>query len=130
MDLDPPKNPARRDLFQQCYNFLKALTTNHEAAQQKLFPQIGTFSEHMGIRELNADTVREIVADTIREIVRDNARLIATVPESFFRHFISAILTWGRKARWLNFFQVFLEVNGSPFKRNQDVILRLVLEGS
>ena len=120
-DADPPTNVRRRDLFQACYNFLKALSKGNAQAQAKLFPQIGTFSEHMGIRELN-------VADTIREIVRDNGRLIAQVPESFFRHFVQAILTWGRKARWLNFFEVFLEIDGSPFKRNQDLVLRLIME--
>ena len=122
IEADPAKNEQRRDLFQACYDFLTHLCAfGHRRAQEKLFPLMGTFSDHMGIQKLN-------VADTLRAIVRDNAVLCAQVPESFYRHFIYAILTWGRKPRWLSFFEVFLAINGSPAKRNQDIILRLLLE--
>ena len=121
IDADPPVNPQRRDLFQSCYDFLLMLCKNNANAQMKLFPLISVFQDHVGIEKLN-------VADTICEIVRDNPRLISQVPESLFRHFIDAILTWGRKARWLRFFEVFLEVQGSPLKRNQDLLLRMVLD--
>ncbi|KAJ1488130.1 hypothetical protein T484DRAFT_1784348 [Baffinella frigidus] len=120
-DADPPVIPARRDLFQVCYDFLKMLCKGNPQAQKRLFPLIEIFSEHVGIEKLN-------VADTICEIVRDNARLISQVPEALMRHFMTAIHTWGRKARWLRFFEVFLEIGGIPFRRNQDLILRLVME--
>jgi hypothetical protein len=97
---------------QVCFDFILGLCKSNPAAQRKFFPMITIFSEHVGIENLN-------VADTIAEIVRDNAPLIAQVPEVFFRNFIEAIQTFGRKARWLRFFEVFLEINGAPFKRNQ-----------
>ena len=121
-EVDPATNAQRRDLFQACYNFLESLCAHgHTRAQQKLFPFLGVFSDHMGIEKLN-------VADTLREIVRDNVALCAQIPETFYRHFTYCILTWGRKPRWLQFFEVFLSINGNPSKRNQDMILRLLLE--
>jgi hypothetical protein len=120
-DSDPPKDPDQRDLFQACYDLLKHICQRNSEAQKKLFPHIEMFAEHVGVEKLN-------VADTLSEIVRDNTQLIGLVRESLYRHFIVAILTWGRKARWLRFFEVFLEIAGQPCRRNQDIILRLVLE--
>ena len=77
----------------------------------------------MGIEKLN-------VADTISEIFRDNTALCSKATEPFFRQFVVAIKTWGRRARWLSFFQVFIMVHGRPLKRNQDLILRLLMEDS
>lgn len=41
---------------------------------------------------------------------------------------IEGIILWGRKPRWLRFFKVMLEINGAPLKRNQDLVLRLLLQ--
>ena len=79
------------------------------------------FQDNVGIEQLN-------VADTLAEMVRDNTKLISQVPESLIRRFCTAIQTWGRKARWLRIFEVLLFVNGWPFKRNQDLVLRILLE--
>jgi len=75
----------------------------------------------MGVEKLN-------VADTISEIVADNMALCAQTPEDFLRHFIFCLKVWGRRARWLSFFQYFILVRGSPVKRNQDLLLRLLME--
>lgn len=75
----------------------------------------------MGVEQLN-------VADTIVAIMQDNLALCATVSESFLRIFCDAIKMWGRKARWLNFFTVFLVQKGRAMKRNQDLLLRVLLD--
>eukprot|EP00960_Hanusia_phi_P036737 752497-Hanusia_phi.AAC.1 len=111
----------RKKLFQRCYNFLKVLCADHPRAQQKLFPSMSVFLDHVGIENLN-------VSDTLREIVRNNPRLCSQVPEHFFRHFLNSIKKHGRNARWLRFFDVFLFINNSPLKRSQDLILRLIME--
>jgi len=122
IDADPATNIPLRDLFQACYDFLKFLCMHgHTKAQEKLFDCVGMFSNHMGIQGLN-------VADTLQEIVRDNAALCGQVKEDFYRHFVFCIMTYGRKARWLSFFNVFLSIRGNPSRRNQDMILRLLLE--
>jgi hypothetical protein len=101
---------------------VKALASKNARVQKALFPFMQTWaSEHMGIEQLN-------VADTLAELVRDNSRLCSKVPEDFFRVFILAIRDWGRRARWLGFFQIFMVMKGRPLKKNQDLILRLLLD--
>jgi hypothetical protein len=122
IECDSARNIQLRDLFQACYNFLKLLCMHrYTKAQEKLFPLLGMFSGHMGIMNLN-------VADTLQEIVKDNPTLCAMVKEDFYRHFVYCILTYGRKPRWLAFFEVFISIRGNPSRRNQDKILRLLLE--
>jgi hypothetical protein len=94
LEADVAVNIPRRDLFQACYTFLKMLARCNPQAQARLFPYIHLFAEDMGIENLN-------VSDTICEIVRDNVALCAQVSESFFKIFVTAIQTWGRRARWL-----------------------------
>jgi len=122
IEADPALNIERRDLFQACYDFLKHLCAyGHTRAQEKMFKFLMPFSDHMGIQGLN-------VAGVLQEIVRDNPTLCTQVQEAFFRHFIFSILTYGRKPRWLSFFEVFVSIDGNPSKRNQDMLLRLLLE--
>ena len=123
LEADLPLNLDRKDLFQACYTFLKMLARRNQKAQKRLFEHTTLFADHMGIEKLN-------VADTICEIVRDNSPLCAQVSEPYFRRFVNAIKVWGRRARWLLFFQVFIAVKGRPIKRNQDIVLRLLLEDS
>ena len=121
IEADSPTSPVLRDLFQACYTFLKMLVRHNARCQKELFPYIMTFADHIGIERLN-------VADTISEIVRDNGSLCGKVPEGLFKHFVYAISVWGRRSRWLTFFLTFLIIEDRPVKRNQDMILRLLLE--
>jgi len=120
-DSDPARNSAQRELFQHCYDLIGMLCRRNSQAQSKLFEFMPMFQDNVGIEQLN-------VADTLAEMVRDNTKLISQVPESLIRRFCTAIQTWGRKARWLRIFEVLLFVNGWPFKRNQDLVLRILLE--
>jgi len=120
-EADRPGSEMRRDLFQECYTFLKALVRKNARAQKALFPHIKLFAEHMGIEKLN-------VADTIAEIVRDNEKLCSQADRHFLANFVWCIKTWGRRARWLSFFQAFILINGnSPVKSAQDIILKLLI---
>jgi hypothetical protein len=122
LESDTPGSVKLRDLFQDVYTFLKCLTKGNAAAQKRMFQFILQFAEHMGIDKLN-------VSDTILEVVKDNPKLSARVGEQLFSKFINAIKTFGRRARWLNFFQPFMIINGkTAVTRNQDVIFRLLLE--
>lgn len=42
--------------------------------------------------------------------------------------FLMLIVDYGRKARWLRFFEAVLDADGTPIKRNQDIVLSLILE--
>ena len=67
---------------------------------------------------------------SVRVIIIDRTMYSYQVSESFFLLFINSIKIWGRRDRWLTFFQPFIVVHGRPLKRNQDLILRLLLEES
>ena len=122
MDADIACSTRLRDLFQCCYDLLRALAKGNPKVQRALFPHLKTFAEHVGIEKLNA-------ADTMTEVIRDNPRLSSRAGEVFLSKFITAIKTWGRRARWLTFYHAFLLVKGQvPVKRNQDLILRLLLD--
>ena len=64
------------------------------------------------------------------EQVEGNFRLCHHVSEDLISLLISANLKYGRRARWLDALEVFLECNGKAdgLKNNQDLILRLLLE--
>ena len=94
LEADVAVNMPRKDLFQACYTFLKMLARGNPQAQARLFPHIHLFAEDMGVEKLN-------VADTLCAIVQDNLALCSQVSESFFKKFVTAIRTWGRRARWL-----------------------------
>lgn len=72
IEADKAVNVKRRELFQKCYDLLRAFVTGIGRAQQKLFPLIGFFSDHVGIEWLN-------VSDTIAAILQDNAALCTQV---------------------------------------------------
>lgn len=120
-EADKAIDEALRDVFQACYTFLKLLVVKFPKGQETLFGYIDKFACHIGIEKLN-------VADTIAEILRDNSRLSSQIPMSFLCKYIDAIKTWGRRAQWLSVFQAFMIIGGKPIKRNQDMILNLVLE--
>ena len=118
LEADMPSCAIRRDLFQDCYSFLRMFVRKNGRAQAALFPHLKTFCAHVGIQKLN-------VADTIAEVVRDNIILTRRIEEEVLRDFIVAITKWGRRARWLSFFQVFIIIKDRPLKRNQDMILNI-----
>eukprot|EP00294_Goniomonas_avonlea_P006440 CAMPEP_0114565652 /NCGR_PEP_ID=MMETSP0114-20121206/14430_1 /TAXON_ID=31324 /ORGANISM="Goniomonas sp, Strain m" /LENGTH=250 /DNA_ID=CAMNT_0001751925 /DNA_START=1 /DNA_END=750 /DNA_ORIENTATION=+ len=75
----------------------------------------------MGIVGLN-------VADTITAAVRGNREFCAQMNEKVLRHFVAMIVERGRHARFLRFLDSLVFVEGEPMKRNQDLVLRLVLD--
>lgn len=54
---------------------MTALCRGFRPAQEKLFPFVQMFTDHVGIEQLN-------VADTIAEVVRNNAPLLMQVRRS------------------------------------------------
>lgn len=56
---------------------MTALCRGFRPAQEKLFPFVQLFMDHVGIKELN-------VADTIAEVLRNNAPLLMQVKRQIF----------------------------------------------
>lgn len=125
LEMDRPGSMLRRDLFQECYMFLRAFARKNVKTQNALFPHIKTFAEHMGIENLN-------VADTLVEIIRDNAKLCAQVDKDFLEIFVTCIKTWGRRTDWLSFYQALMIIEGkegkTPIRAAQDMIINLLFD--
>ena len=120
-ELDTVSDEERKRLFQTCYDFLRVFCKGNTTNQEIVFSQTELFFAHVGIAKLD-------VASTIAESVRDNRELSAQVNEKILRKFVQTIVRYGKRARWLHFLETFVVVNGRPLKRNQDMIMRLLLQ--
>lgn len=118
---DAAVNDMRRNMFKTVYRFLGALARGNEQAQEKLHPLVGVFSDHLGIEGLPVST-------TIGEIFRNNPTLLTQVKTRFLGRFVELIHKHGREARWMQVLKVFLQIDGRPFKRCQDLIVNLLME--
>ena len=120
---DNATNVPRRDLFQKVFDFLSLLVSNNGRGQRKLESIIPLIIAHVGIQDLNA-------VGCVRAIMEGNFQLCSRADENLISLLIAANLKYGRRARWLNALEVFLECNGkvSGLEKNQDLILRLLLE--
>ena len=120
---DIAPNTPRRDLFQKVFDLLALLAAKYSRGQCQLEGVIPLILGHVGIQDLNAVSV-------VRAIFEGNFRLCHHVSEDLISLLISANLKYGRRARWLDALEVFLECNGKVdgLENNQDLILRLLLE--
>jgi len=92
---DVAKNHERKELFQACYTFLKALARSFPAAQKQLFCYIERLMlSHIGVLELD-------VSSTIEEILKDNPMLITRVQDRVLEQIFLTIHKHGRRSRWL-----------------------------
>ena len=122
--MDTAKDPRLRDLLQRAYDVLRELVRGFAKAQQACIPLFTSIQQHVGIEKLN-------VVDTVVEILRDRTGLWLHVQNSICEEMVTAVKTYGRRSRWLNFLQVFCEIKGvwvpvvKPF---QAKIFRLLLQ--
>ena len=119
--LDKAVNPLMHTLFADCYDFLQRFCYRNPENQAEIFGQLGLFFEHLSIEGLNA-------SECINAAVRDNPDLCSKITEKILRRFMTAIVKYGKYARWLCFMLVSLTVDGVPIKRSQDLVLRLLEE--
>ena len=68
------------------------------------------------------------VVSCVRQLMEGNLKVCEEVSESLIRKLIFANVKFGRRARWLNILEVFLECQGKPIQKNQELILRLLLD--
>lgn len=106
-----------------CYKYLCAFCEQNRENQQACYTQRSVFLDHVSINGLCAP-------DCITAVYKDNATLCSKVSEKLVRKFISAIVKYGKIAKWLLVVKTFLTVNGRPIKRAQDLILKLLREFS
>ena len=130
---DEPEEPEMRDVFQTAYNFLRDYAS-HQCAKGLVFKEVGLYQAHMGIRELN-------VADAIASCLHRSPELASTVPDSLVQAFFNLIVHYGLKPRWLRLLRAMAVVeepseggeapggpSERPLRRNQDLIMRCIVE--
>ena len=118
---DSAKDPLRKDLFAACYRFLRLFCRKNTVNQEIIFANNRTYLGHVGVLGLNP-------ADTIAEAVRDNQVLTGQVTEKTIRFFVESVVHYGKKARWMDFLSALVIVQGRPIKRNQDLVVRVIME--
>jgi len=99
---------------------LSLLVKDNKKNQRMMAPFIPIFMEHVGIRDLN-------VVGCIRAIIEGNLKICSDA-RSLIQSLIRANITYGRRARWLNCIEIFVECNGKPIPKNQELVLRLLLD--
>ncbi len=103
--MDIAKDTKLKDLVQRACQVLQELVRGFAKAQQACIPLFGIFKSLVGIDKLN-------VVSTVAEVLRDRTDLWVHVQKSICEDMVAAIKTHGRRSRWLNFLEVFCEVNG------------------
>eukprot|EP00299_Pterocystis_sp_00344_P020311 c9964_g1_i1.p1 GENE.c9964_g1_i1~~c9964_g1_i1.p1 ORF type:complete len:1731 (-),score=431.55 c9964_g1_i1:75-5267(-) len=115
-----PAEQGRRDIFLSCYRLLKNFVLKNSQNQTILLKHVEFYMSQMGVK-LKA-------ADTLTEIFRDNRQVCSQIEEKTIRHFVTIISERGQFPRYLQFFRIIIMPEGRPLKRNQDLILKLMLE--
>jgi hypothetical protein len=99
---------------------LKNFALHNGTNQNILLKHVEFYMSQMGVK-LKA-------ADTLAEIFRDNRQVCSQIEEKTIRHFVTIISERGQFPRYLQFFRIITMPEGRPLKRNQDLILKLMLE--
>jgi len=118
---DKAVNVPRRILFQETCDLLNLMVKNNKRAQKLMIPHIPLLIEHVGIRDLN-------VVSCVRQMMEGNLKICSEVSEHMIQKLVYANVKYGRRARWLNILEIFLECQGKPIRRNQDLILRMLID--
>jgi len=115
-----PKEQGRRDIFLSCYRFLLNFALKNGQNQSLLLNHVDFYMSQMGVK-LKA-------ADTITEIFRDNRQVCSQIEERTVRHFSEIIANRGQFPRYLRFLQIIITPEGRSLKRNQDLVLKMLLK--
>ncbi|KAK3238675.1 hypothetical protein CYMTET_51330 [Cymbomonas tetramitiformis] len=115
------QNKAMAVLFDKCYQWLACFCRDSPQNQEVVFPYIPQFLRHVGVDGINA-------ASAVAACFTDNRNLGVQVKEEILRFFIHAVVRYGKKARWLKIMEPFVIMCGTPVERNQEIVMRLLME--
>jgi len=114
-------NEPRKKLFQVGYGFLERFCYRNKPNQELLFEEIDTLAAHIAEEGLNA-------ADCVGAIVKNHETLCENIPTSVIFQYVKLICRFGRKPQWLRQLTNLCMVNGEGVKRNQNIVLRAVVD--
>lgn len=118
-----PSSKIRRDMYELhrvCFNFLKEFCRDNKENQMALFRHLNTFMRYLG-RDVDA-------AYMIKELIKDNRLLASQVTESQARMIVNAIADGCKYPHFIELLENLCIVNGRPLRRNQNMVLKLMIE--
>ncbi len=102
------------------FHFLMHLCKGNSKNQTELFEHFDFFATYL-------DRVPR-VAELLAELVRNNARNIMLISERQIQNLVNFVALGHQQARFLECLMATCTLNGSPVRRNQVMVMRLVLE--
>lgn len=111
---------GRRNILLSCYRFLKNFAMFNPSNQTLLLPHVSFYISQMGAK-LKA-------ADTITEIFRGNRQVCSQIDEDVIRQFCKIISEKGRFPRYCKLLQTLVRPAGRPLQRNQELLIKFILE--
>ena len=119
---DPDGNGVfmREDLITECFTFLAKLCSNHPGNQTILFQHLELFLQFL--------TVNTVVGVCIKEIFLNNRTLCAQVSETQVRAIVNVIAEGFKYPHFIDILEVVCTQDGVPLRRNQKLVLKMLLE--
>ena len=102
------------------FHFLMHLCKNNSKIQTELF-------EHFDFIASYLERVPR-VAELLTELVRNSARNLMLISERQIQNLVNFVASGHRQARFLDCLLACCTLNGSPVRRNQVMVMRLMLE--
>jgi hypothetical protein len=112
-------NNDQTTMLRSAYSFLRSFCSHNTTNQSILYEYIPSFFKHVGYQVQ--------VAELLAEIFRDNRRLVSIMSEKTAREMVNLPCIY-REERYLKLLEVLVFNQQYPLKRNQDLIMRLMLE--
>ena len=120
LDMTSKRIREFKPLFIVCFNFLKEFVLHNQENQLSVFKQIHVLMRFLG-RDVDA-------AYTLIELFRDNRIICSQVTESQLRAIVNAIVEGCKYPRFIEILENLCIVNGRPIRRNQNMVLKLMME--
>jgi RIH domain. len=123
---DDPKNNKEYEgrsrilkLYKTCFSVLTNMVKNNSKIQKKFYKHLNVFTMFLKIPVGQEEL--------ICEIFRNNVSLCSSVKEDFLNQFLDLIVSEGRQARFLKFFEVIQSPNGVTLHEIQRIVLLKLL---
>lgn len=117
--MDEFHNAELVPIINACYDFVCQFCKNNPENQGQIFPHINLFMQDLNLRGVRAP-------EAMSATIENNATLLNKLPDKLLRRFFTGIARYGKIAKFLRFLKVVSTIHGKPFRRNQDLVLKLV----
>ena len=118
--MDELKDPGLVQVIKTCYDFIREFCREDPINQEEVFASImEPLMQHLNVKQLTA-------SEALSAAVENNATLLDKLPEKLLRRFFAGIARCGKIARFLRFLKITTSIHGKPYRRTQDLVLKLL----